>query len=195
MNVLPDKIATAIAEVLSPFVLVGLLLAVVALRFEEHPGLMAGGVVLFLVGIPQVLALWLARSRRTTDKFIVQREQRHLFYGLSAGSFLAGIAFTWIAQGSWQLRFAAAYALGILVVVAVINLRLKISVHALAASFTALCAPVVLGHPWLAVALVPVAVCVPWARVHHDRHSVLEAGSGFGLGLVAGAAFCVALMR
>lgn len=144
--------------------------------------------------IPQALALWMARTKRTTDKFIVKREQRHLFYALSAGSFLAGIAFTWLAQASWQVRFSSAYALGILAVVAVINLRLKISVHALAASFTALCTPAVLGAPVVALLLVPVALCVPWARVHQRRHSALEAGSGFLLGLLSGALFWALLM-
>ncbi len=195
MNKPSNAVAAVITEVLSPFVLVGLLLAVVALRFEDRPLLMAGGVIFFLVLIPQALSLWMAHTRRTTDKFIVKREQRHLFYGLSAGSFLAGIAFTWIAQASGQLRFASTYALAILVVVAVINLRLKISVHALAASFTALCAPVVLGYPLAAIVLVPAALFVPWARVYQGRHSAVEASSGFGLGLVAGAAFCAVLVR
>ena len=195
MNKLLDKSATVVAEVLSPFVLVGLLLAVVALRYEDQPALIAGGLLFFLVLIPQALALWMARTERVTDKFIVRREQRHLFYGLSAGSFLVGIAFAWIAQASWEVRFSSAYALGILAVVAVINLRLKISVHSLAASFTALCAPIVLGYPAAAFALVPAALCVPWARVRHGRHSLLEAGSGFLLGLLAGAVFCTLLVR
>lgn len=195
MHDLRDKTATVIAEVLSPFVLVGALIAIVALRFEDRPALIAGGVIFFLVLVPQTLALWMAHTKRTTDKFIVRREQRHLFYGLSAGSFLSGLAFTWIAQSSWEVRFSSTYALGILVVVALINLLLKISVHALAASFVALCVPVVLGYPVVAVALVPAALCVPWARVHQCRHSVLEAGSGFGLGLLAGATFCALLLR
>lgn len=195
MTKLLDRFATVVAEVLSPFVLVGLLLAVVALRFEDHPALIAGGVVFFLVVIPQALTLWMAHTQRTTDKFIVRREQRHLFYALSAGSFLAGIIFTWVAQASWQVRFSSAFALGILAVVALINLKLKISVHALAASFVALCAPVVLGAPWVALLLVPAALCVPWARIHHGRHSAVEAFSGFLLGLLAGALFCALLMR
>lgn len=190
-----NTVATLITEVLSPFVLVGSLLAIVALRFEDRPLLMAGGVIFFLVLIPQVLALWLAHTRRTTDKYIVRREQRHVFYGLSASSFLVGIAFTWIAQASGQLRFASAYALAILVVVALINLRLKISVHALAASFTALCAPVVLGYPLAAIVLLPAAMSVPWARVYQGRHSAVEAVSGFGLGLIAGVVFCVLLTQ
>lgn len=190
-----DSLSRIIAEILSPFVLVGVLLASVALRFDDRPALTAGGVILFLVLIPQALALWMAHTKQTTDKFIVQREQRHRFYALSAGSFLAGIAFTWIIQASWQVRFSSAFALGILAVVAVINLRLKISVHALAASFTALCAPVVLGAPVVSLALVPVALCVPWARVHQRRHSAIEAGSGFLLGLLSGALFWALLMR
>lgn len=195
MTNLLDSLSRIIAEVLSPFVLVGLLLAVVALRFEGHPALIAGGVVFFLVALPQALALWMAHTRRTTDKFIVLRKQRHLFYALSAVSFMAGIVFTWVVQASWQLRFSSAFALGILAVVAVINLKLKISVHALAASFAALCTPVVLGAPWVALLVVPLALCVPWARVHQGRHSSVEAGSGFLLGLLAGALFCVLLVR
>lgn len=195
MTTLRTKTATAITEIASPFVLVGVLIAVVALRFETRPVLMAAWVILFIVAIPQVLAVWMARTRRTTDKFIVVREQRHRFYALSAASFLAGIGFTWLADTSWQLKFSTGYALAILVVVAVINLRMKISVHALAASFTTLCVPVVLGHPGWAIPLVAAAVCVPWARVYNERHSMLEAASGFGLGLVAGAIFCGLLMR
>lgn len=190
-----DKTASVIAEVLSPFVLVGALIAVVALRFEDRLALVAGGVLFFLVLVPQVLAMWMAHTKRATDKFIVRREQRHLFYGLSAGSFLFGLAFTWMVQASWEVRFSSVYALGILVVVALINLRLKISVHALSASFVALSVPVVLGYPLAAVALVPAALCVPWARVYQGRHSALEAGSGFGLGLLTGAAFCALLLR
>lgn len=195
MNSLRDKTATAIAEILSPFVLVGALLAIVAFRFEDRPALMVGGLLFFLVLVPQALSLWMAYTKRVTDKFVVRREQRHLLYGISAGSFLAGLAFTWIGQASWEVKFSSAYALGILIVVALINLRLKISVHALSASFVALCAPVVLGYPWVVIALVPMALCVPWARVHHRRHSVVEAGSGFGLGLLAGGAFCLLLLR
>lgn len=40
-----DSLSRVIAEVLSPFVLVGVLLAAVALRFDDRPALMAGGVV------------------------------------------------------------------------------------------------------------------------------------------------------
>lgn len=195
MTIRLDRLASGIAEVLSPFLLVGLMLGVVALRFEDHPAFMAGGLVFFLVVVPQALALWMAHTKRTTDKFIAKREQRHLFYALSAASFVVGIAFVWIAQASWQLRFSSAFALGILGVVAVINLKFKVSVHALAASFTALSIPLVLGTPWIALLFVPAAVCVPWARVHQGRHSTLEACGGFLLGLLAGALFCALLMR
>ena len=190
-----DRLASTIAEVLSPFVLVGLILGVVALRFEDQPVFIAGGLALFLVVIPQALAMWMAYTKRTTDKFIAKREQRHLFYALSAGSFVVGIAFVWVAQASWQLRFSSTFALGILGLVAVINLKLKISVHALAASFTALSIPLVLGMPWIVLLLVPAAICVPWARVHQGRHSTLEACSGFLLGLLAGALFSALVVR
>jgi hypothetical protein len=93
------------------------------------------------------------------------------------------------------VKFSSAYTLGTLIVVAVINLRFKVSVHALSASFVALCAPVVLDYPWAAVMLIPLALYVPWARVHHGRHSLMEADSGLNLELLAGGALCILLLR
>lgn len=183
-------LSTVITEAGSPFVLIGALLAVAAARYETHPWALAAGAILFIVVIPMGLSWWLAYSRRTTDRFIVRREQRHGFYAASAVSFLAGIAFTWVADGSWQLRLIATYALGTLLVVAGINLRMKISVHALAAAFTAVCLPVIAGHPVWAAPAVVLALCVPWARVYARRHSALEASSGFGMGLLTGAILC-----
>lgn len=190
MNFSRSALASVITEVGSPFVLIGALLAVAAARYEAHPWLLASGAIFFIVVVPMVLSWWLAYSRRTTDRYIVRREQRHGFYVASAASFLVGVAFTWFADGSWQLRLIATYALGILLVVAGINLKMKISVHALAAAFTAVCLPVIAGHPgWIAPAVV-VALGVPWARVYTQRHSVLEAASGFGLGLLTGSVLC-----
>ena len=142
-----SALASVITEVGSPFVLIGALLAVAAARYAAHPWLLASGAIFFIVVVPMVLSWWLAYSRRTTDRYIVRREQRHGFYVASAASFLVGVAFTWFADGSWQLRLIATYALGILLVVAGINLKMKISVHALAAAFTAVCLPVIAGHP------------------------------------------------
>lgn len=190
-----NKLASAISEVFSPFVLVGLLLVLVASVFDSQPLPTASVLLAFIVLIPQALALWLAYTKRTTDHFIVRREQRHRFYALSAASMLGGVIAAWVISEAWEIRYASCFALGILVIVALVNTVFKISVHSLAASFVAFCAPLIIGHPWLLLILIPISLIIPWARAAQQRHTNLEVILGYLLGVILAIIFIFFLYR
>lgn len=85
-------------------------------------------VVAFAV-IPQTVAIAMALRGRATDKFIVNRAQRHLFYAIVMVSTVLGAAATlWVTESDWD-RWACFIAVGLVTVVAVINTVLKISLH------------------------------------------------------------------
>lgn len=190
-----NKLASAISEVFSPFLLVGFLLAVVAGTFDTRPFLTAAILLVFIVVIPQGLALWLAYTKRTTDHFIVRREQRHRFYAISAVSMLGGISAAWLVSDTWEIHYASSFALGILLLVAIINTIFKISVHSLTASFVAICIPRVLDHSWLIMIILPLALIIPWARATQKRHTLMEVVLGFLLGIVLAITFIFFLYR
>lgn len=172
-------------EIFSPFVLLGVLLVVVAFTTDPHPWVAAVVSVAFIVGIPQVLSIVMARRGAVTDRFIVRREQRHRFYALCLASVVAGGLVLGVLPVGAPIVISVWVCVGVLLVVSLINLRIKISVHALAAAFVSIAVAAFLGWPWLiAGAMVTVWVCL--SRVAMDKHSVGEVL----LGVAGGVAMC-----
>lgn len=176
-------------EVLSPFVLVALVLAWVPWLTDPHWMRTAALGVTFVSLIPMGLALTMARRGRVSDKFIENRTQRHLFYALSLGSMVLGAAAVMVVPASLESRWMVALAVATLLVVMVINLKVKISIHALISALTGAVIAASWPHPGVVTAAVLVWFTASWSRLYLRRHTLIEVLSGSLLGLAVATAF------
>lgn len=179
-------IAQWITELLSPFVLVAALMVWVAWLTDPSWLRTAAVVVVFISAIPLCVSLVMTRAGKVTDKYIRHRRQRHFFYALSLGSMLSGATLVMIMDSSAEARWMAGFAVGTLIMVMVINTRLKISIHALIAALSAVIFPAGLPHPAIVVAGCLAWALVSWSRVRLARHRTIEVVSGSLLGAVVG---------
>lgn len=175
-------------EVFSPFVLLGVLLVVVAFTTDRHPWVAVAVSLVFIVGIPQALSIAMARRGTVTDRFIVRREQRHRFYALCLVSVtLGGLVLMLLPVGA-AIVISVWVCLGVLVLVSLINLRVKISVHALTAAFVAVAVPALVGWGWIAAGAV-ITAWVCWSRVVMRKHTVSEVLLGAAGGVATSAVY------
>lgn len=181
--------ARGATEVLSPFVLVALVLAWVPWLTDPHWVRTAALGVTFVSLIPMGLALTMARKGRVSDKFIENRTQRHLFYALSLGSMVVGAVAVLVVPASSESRWMVTLAVATLLVVMVINLRVKISIHALIAALTAVVIAASWLHPVAIIAAALVWGTASWSRLYLRRHSFIEVLSGSILGAGVGCLF------
>lgn len=174
---------------LSPFVLVALVLAWVPWLTDPHWMRTAALGVTFVSLIPMGLALTMARRGQVSDKFIENRTQRHLFYALSLGSMVLGAAAVMVVPASLESRWMVALAVATLLVVMVINLKVKISIHALISALTGAVIAASWPHPGVVTAAVLVWFTASWSRLYLRRHTLIEVLSGSLLGLAVATAF------
>lgn len=189
MSSFTSRFALMATEILNPFVLVAGVISWVSWLTDQHWMRTAGLAVLFISAIPLGLSLLLTRMGKVTDKYIVHRRQRHLFYALSLLSMIAGAGLVWIVPSSLEARWMTLMAVATLLIVMVINTRLKISIHALIAALAAVVFPA--GHfsPLILSAGLCTWAVTSWSRVYLNRHSTTEVLYGSLLGVVVGAVF------
>lgn len=169
------KLASLLAEIFSPFILCGILISTIALATDPHP-LPAICVALgFLVFVPQALSIRLARSGKTTDRFVQLREQRTQLYVMTLVSVVIGCLLLNLLPTSRDVQLIMNTAAATLVVAMLLNFIIKVSIHALMAALFGIVLPVYLGGATLyfVVGALIWAVTV-WARLHNKRHSALE---------------------
>lgn len=182
-----STLAHVATEVFSPFILVAGILAWVAWLTDPEWILPAGIAVLFISLIPMGISLAMAKVGATTDKFIRHRTQRHLFYALTLASVLAGAALIWVVPSSPETRWMATLSVGTILVVMLINTRIKISIHALIAAVFAVVVPAGQFQPALLILGIGVWAAASWSRVYLRRHTLTEVilgsllGGGVGL--------------
>lgn len=169
------KLASLLAEIFSPFILCGILISTIAVTTDPHP-LPAICVALgFLVFVPQALSIRLARSGKTTDRFVQVREQRTQLYVMTLVSVVIGCLLLNLLPTSRDVQLIMNTAAATLVVAMLLNFIIKVSIHALMAALFGIVLPVYLGGATLCfvVGALIWAVTV-WARLHNKRHSALE---------------------
>ena len=174
------------SEILSPFVLVAAVMVWVSWLTDPAWVRTATTAVVFISAVPMGISLIMTRAGTVTDKYIRHRRQRHLFYAVSLGSMLAGAVLVMLMNSSSEARWMVGFAVGTLMVVMVINTRLKISIHALIAALAAVIFPAALPHPMLLVIGILIWGLASWSRVRLSRHSITEVLSGSVLGAAVG---------
>ena len=149
------------------------------------------------VGLPILAALFLCviapiavllfigvRSGRWRDADVSVREERRRFYPWAIPFSAAGTLAIWLMRAPTFILRGAIVTLALFVIAAIINLRLKISLHILFAFY---CAVVLLRlGAAFGVSAVILAVLVFWSRLFLKRHTLIEAITGGSLGIAGG---------
>ena len=173
-----EKASKAATEIFSPFVLSGLLLAIIAIATDPTWVAPVALSLLFIVAIPLNLSLWMHRTGRVGDRFIQDRAQRTPFYAGTLLSFTAGaISLNFVDTSS-------------LIVIALVNLTIKASMHALVAALFALVFPLYTPLPALGYMVgAGVWASTAYSRYYLHKHTVPELALGTLLGVTLAAAY------
>lgn len=188
MEPMLEKASKAATEIFSPFVLSGLLLAIIAIATDPTWVVPVALSLLFIVAIPLALSLWMHRTGRVGDRFIQDRAQRTPFYAGTLLSFTAGALALNFVDTSSQVPLALNLSVAMLLVVALVNLKIKASMHALVAALFALVFPLYIPLPTLGYAVgAGVWASTVYSRYYLRKHTVPELALGtlFGVALAA----------
>jgi hypothetical protein len=124
------------------------------------------------------------RSGRWQDADVSVREERKRFYPWAIPFSALGTLVTWLIRAPFFVVRGGLVTLALLVVAAITNFWLKISLHTLFASY---CTVILFRINTLSgtVALI-FAGLVFWSRLFLSRHTFLEVLAGVGLGISGG---------
>jgi PAP2 superfamily len=158
---------------------------IVALRLADRAGLALLLTLLATVILPMALLLFCGfRSGRWSDPDISVRAERVRFYpraiSISAG---AVIVLLLLHAPAFALR-GATMTLLLLIIAALINFRIKLSLHALFAFYSAIILFAV--NPVAGAVACGLALLVFWSRLYLKRHDLSETIVGAFLGLLGG---------
>jgi hypothetical protein len=158
---------------------------IIALRLANRAGLALSLTLLATVILPMALLLFRGfHSGRWSDPDVSIHAERVRFYPRAISiSAIAVIALLLSRAPSFALR-GATVTLFLLIIAALINFRIKLSLHALFAFYSAVILFVV--TPVVGAVAFTLALLVFWSRLYLRRHNVLETLVGAFLGLVSG---------
>ena len=169
-----------------PLVFVPISLAiVVTTQLAPRVGLPILAALFLCVIAPIAVLLFIGvRSGRWRDADVSVREERRRFYPWAIPFSAAGTLAIWLMRAPTFILRGAIVTLALFVIAAIINLRLKISLHILFAFY---CAVVLLRlGAAFGVSAVILAVLVFWSRLFLKRHTLIEAITGGSLGIAGG---------
>src|SRR5262245_50497678 len=169
-----------------PLVFISLSLGViVALRLANRAGLALLLTLLATVILPMALLLFRGvRSGRWSDMDVSVHAERVRFYPFAIPISAAAVIALWLLRTPVFALRGAVVTLFLLVAAALINFRIKLSLHALFAFYSATILFVV--DPVVGTIAFAVAFLVFWSRLYLRRHDLLEMLVGTSLGLVGG---------
>lgn len=180
-----------ITEVFSPFSLSGILITLIAITTDPTWGTPVAVSLIFIVGIPLLLSLWMAHSGRTTDRYIKVRKQRTPFYAGTLLSLITGAVSLNFINTSSEVPLALNLSIAMLAIVMVVNLKIKVSIHALVSALFAVVAPLYVPLPhilgWALGALIWAAATN--SRRYLKRHTLSELAMGTAFGLILAATY------
>ena len=124
------------------------------------------------------------RSGRWQDADVSVREERKRFYPWAISISAAGVAIMWLLKAPAFIIRGGAVTFGLFVIAALLNLRFKISLHAL---FAVYCAVILFRISVIYGSVASIlAGLVFWSRLFLGRHSPGETLAGSLLGLSGG---------
>lgn len=184
------RVAHVLTEVLAPVVLIFALLIVVAVASTGSllRGLLLGLVAAFFAGgLPYAILVLGIRRGRLGDRHLRKREERPLMMVIGLVSVVVGLlVVSWLDAPRELYALVGAMVAGVAVALAV-SLFWKISIHVACVAGSVAVLAIVLGPPYLVLAVVVLAVA--WARVTVRDHTVAQVVAGALLGAaVAGVA-------
>jgi len=175
------RIALGISHVLSPIIVATLLLLLSPLRDDSISWAEAVVAALFTTVIPWVLLAMAKLRGKVSDLHVTVRHQRHRIYAMTAGLIVCGLVVLWLMNASAGIfREVYCMLLGLLVV-AIINIWWKVSVHMAVGTYVIL---QVAGQsaalmPWV---LLFIAV-LSWSRIRSFQHTATQVCGGVAVGI------------
>lgn len=170
-----DRLAFVISALSSPFLVTGVtvVLVVLLLRPTVTQLVLWMGIAGLFSAVLPFLAVWtLWKARRVTDMHVALREQRAIPFVATLGSGAIGVALLYLSAAPPQLVALGVLYLVIGLMLALISLRWKISVHS-AVFTTSVLTLFLVGYSGAIYALLALPAVV-WARVYRDRHTGLQ---------------------
>jgi len=169
-----------------PLVFISLSIAIIiVLRAANRTGLTLLLTLLVTVILPMALLLfWGTRSGRWSDPDVSIRAERAQFYPRAIPISAAALIALWLLRAPAFAVRGALVTLLLLIVAALINFGIKLSLHALFAFYSAFILFVV--NPFAGAIAFVLASLVFWSRLYLKRHNLLEMLVGASLGLAGG---------
>jgi hypothetical protein len=169
-----------------PLVFISLSVAIIiVLRLASRAGLALFLTLLATLILPMALLLFLGtRSGRWSDTDVSIRAERVRFYPRAIPISAIAVIALWLLRAPALALRGAVVTLFLLVMAALINFRIKLSLHALFAFYSAIILFVV--HPVVGAIAFALAFLVFWSRLYLERHDLLETLVGASLGLLGG---------
>ena len=180
-----ERLALAISRIGHPLVFVMISVAVVAVQIAPARAVTILS-TLFLAVIAPTAVLLIAgvRTGRWQDADVSVRAERKRFYPWAILIAAFGTAVTWATGAPLFIVRGALVTLALFMAAALVNARLKISLHTL---FAAYCTIILTRISWgYGIAALVLAGFVFWSRIFLGRHNLAEACAGLALGALGG---------
>ena len=166
------------------FVTVTVGLVVITQLARGRALLILTALVVSLIAPTAVLLFLGVRSGRWKDADVSVREERKRFYPVAIPLSAIGTAIMWLIGAPRYILRGGIVTLSLLVIAAITNLRFKISLHTLFASF---CTAILFRLNVVdGVAGSVLTALVFWSRLFLSRHTVSEMAGGLVLGIAGG---------
>jgi len=158
---------------------------IIALRLANRAGLALSLTLLATVILPMALLLFRGfQSGRWSDPDVSIHAERVRFYPRAISISAVAVLVLLLSRAPAFALRGATMTLFLLIIAALINFRIKLSLHALFAFYSAVILFVV--NPVVGAVALAVALLVFWSRLYLKRHDLLETLVGAFLGLLGG---------
>jgi hypothetical protein len=180
------QLARAISWIGHPLVFVMVSVGIVTMTQLASAAAWPILVTLFLSVIAPTAVLLIigVRSGHWQDADVSVREERKRFYPWAIPISAAGVVATWLTRAPSFVLRGGLVTLGLFVIAAIANSRIKISLHTLFASY---CTVILFRIGMICgVAALLLGGLVFWSRLYLGRHTVAETLAGVGVGIAGG---------
>ena len=158
---------------------------IIALRLANRAGLALSLTLLATVILPMALLLFRGvQSGRWSDPDVSIHAERVRFYPRAISISAVAVLGLLVSRAPAFALRGATMTLFLLIIAALINFRIKLSLHALFGFYSAVILFVV--NPVVGAVASAVALLVFWSRLYLKRHDLLETLVGAFLGLLGG---------